>query len=492
MLSRWKDSDVLPDAEGRRGDFRDSGNDTRNHDRSEAVTMTMTARKTSQEHDWDMVEVATSASEGGVLDRPTGILILCGENDVDTSALATLSSENHLPTMQTPLTSPMESDTTYIIEDLGDIEDFSGEHSDIAVEDEEEKEEEVGFVSSIRSEVPSSFDNFSYQSQVSTQLFTNHAKHGTTPNLAKPGATPTLANTAPISTTKASNSMLPFNDHDDDDDKESPRHTEGLRTLSDELAVVEAIFNRTNARMILNPCALLYVSMGLAVFFVIGTFLVMERRAWEASSRRLEERIEQLQLELLLKFDAERERTLNMAVTGLEQEFKKAIQVQGSIDHMRQEPKPEPPCASSTNYFWNSFIPDESSNTNDRNVHFENCWIQAESKLGECAHEARKAFRSKFQILGRSLWQVQEKVVGKVNDFGKRIHTAAKEAAERVVVEAEQWSNNTAAASNDGGSPKRKANFQGIATTLVSSVALASLAGFVADQASAYFAAGNE
>mmetsp|Transcript_14744 Transcript_14744/g.40732 ORF Transcript_14744/g.40732 Transcript_14744/m.40732 type:complete len:511 (-) Transcript_14744:102-1634(-) len=283
--------------------------------------------------------------------------------------------------------------------------------------------------------------------------------------------------------------------------------------------------------------SLLVTAVGLFSMVVMGGMSMLEsqRQKFEASNSLLEERIQQLQVELLTKMEQEKaedmQRQAEFAV--LKEEFKQALQEREKISLQAQEQMPaqEPgvvpdvvpvaqePARERFNASYKklkfSFGSFSSSShiKNDSQYHFDNCWVQAEAKLGECAQETRNAFRSKLQTLGRSLWHVQEHLVdkvngigGKVNDFGRKIQTVAKETAERVVVEMttadwsvghkqnlsyssplhprhyEQHASQTAYSVNT----TKSTNFRSLATSLVSSVAFASLATVVADKAATY------
>ncbi|KAL7579830.1 hypothetical protein ACA910_004844 [Epithemia clementina (nom. ined.)] len=476
MLSLSNDADPSSssDAENRRNANRNA-DDAHDRDRDEAAT----AEDVTPHEDWGIVEISSTPEESEFHNQ-TGILILSGENHADTSGIS-ISSENE-PPIQTALSSPMESDTTYLVEDLSEQESTRDSKSMEAEEDERELDSSP----SIPSDVPSNLDNLdslSRSSEDPTHHFNNNADYPATPYRA-------AANTIP--TQDVTFNSFSYNDHDD---KESQGQSEALRTLSDELAVVEAIF-RYNKSRLLKPCTLLCVALGIASCLTVGSFFIIERRAWQASSRRLEERIEQLQLELLRKLDSEKHESIqrNLDFEYLRQEFKEALQNRKSAENEHERKSHDSDCHSSPNRRFpsTSFFSETSTDEKEENnVLFENCWIQAEAKLGECALEARNAFKSKFQTFGRSLWHAQEQVVERVNDFGKRIHTAAKEAAERVVMEAEQYSKNSSDNNSDESKNYKQGtstNYQTVATTLVSSVALASLAAVVADQASAYIA----
>ena len=456
MLSLSKDSDHSPSFKA--DDNENSVNVPVVTDRDHQDTST-NENQSDNEDDWGIVMSATSASSPAESTRP-GILILSGDDEPPSSSPQSSSSDNIQPIL-TALSSPIESDTTYLIENMSEQDaDTISHHA-----------EELGSSSSIPSEIPSTLDSLSHPLEVSANLSTVVHRDATPYRSG-----PTMTTSDPT--------YESFSYHDQDD-RESQGQSESLRMLSDELAVVEAIFSSNKAR-ILNPCTLLVVS--LVILSCFATFFVVERRAWQASSRRLEERIEQLQLELIRKLDSEKQHMLEFA--DLKQELKQVFQNREAINptlqgEAKQDPKPPraPHESCPPQLDW-----DIDSGDEEENLHFENCWIQAEAKLGECAREAKNAVRSKFQTLGHSLWNVQEHVFEKVTDFGKRVQTVAKEAAERVVREAEQLENESKYEKSKDHNETALTNFRSITTTLVSGVAFASLAGLVVDQASEYIA----
>lgn len=287
------------------------------------------------------------------------------------------------------------------------------------------------------------------------------------------------------------------------------------KALSEELAMVDAIFRAKTNSFMHQKNILVMTAVVIAVVTLGGVAMfTMERRA----RSRLEKRIEQLQVELLHKMEHEKIQDMQRQVefATLKKEFKQALmereksnaQAQHFILQPQAQPRPLPtvelPIADNA----------DKKNCGIGSEHqIDSCWIQAEAKLGECAQETRNAFRSKLQTLGRSLWNAQETIVEKVNDFGKSVHKAAKETAERVVVEMKttDWAaqggkrNQTflqtsahmhfshpffhSHLSKSVNATERTTNFRNVATSFVSSVALAGVATVLVDKAATYIAA---
>jgi hypothetical protein len=202
---------------------------------------------------------------------------------------------------------------------------------------------------------------------------------------------------------------------------------------------------------------------------------VTERRAWQESNSRLEERIEKLQLELVDNLETEKEQDIQRQVdfANLKQEFKQALLERENAARQQRQPPPS------------------------SHLHAD-----ASPNRTPLMERAKLSFGTSSSSRNRnndSEYHAQEHFVDKVNDFGKLVHTAAKETAERVVSEAEQWSahakHNQSMHHDHAGAAnhtEKHTNFRTVATTLVSSVALASLATVVVYKATTYIAGWGE
>ena len=444
-----------------------------------------------EDDDWGIVE-ASSCEE---LNR-SGILIVSGEDEASPAKMA--SSETGHP-ITASSSSVMKSEVTYVVGN-------SSEHET----DSRSDEEDLNSAPSIPTDIPSNLASLCVSSDFLAQVSVNTSTSRTTEHTSsdiptkdisfrrltrnKPNEKECLVQSSGTRTPSdelavvealfSSNKKAALNPRavmtwSKPDKKECLGRWDGIRPLSDELAVVEALFS-SNKKVALNPRAVLLVALGFLgflSFLALGTVFALERQAWKASSIRLEERIERLQLELVEKLESEKKHNIQrqLEFADLKEEFKEAFQTGESKPAGKSSHRWSKTGANDLNFDSHSSLDGNEGG----DIHFENCWIQAEAKLGECAREAKNAFRSKFRSLGRSLWNMQEQVVDRVNDISKRIHTAAKEAAESVVLEGEQK------VSNDVNQTAHR-SFRSITTTLVSSVAFASLAAVVADKAATF------